>query len=581
MPRIAVNRWLMVGLCLFGGIAVGVSGFSSDSNHPTYLPPALHYLDAQYLAKDWWLASARHYHFAFFAIAAMLATLGVLEVGLAILNILAVAGALYACFLIVAELTRRHKVAIFTVFVAAFLLSRSFYSIGDSYLFTPSLQPSSLAAAATLAALLQVLRRRWRTCGAWLAVAGLCHVNFLVVNIPAFALIHLLIAVQEPPARPRRLAIDLLALLGPSLLLLALFVPLLLGVGAESLPPSQAAAADWIFFRFAVPFHYYPPAYLNTLYPFFCWQLLGLLWTRHAIADPAQRRVAWAIQIALAAVIWSATALTTFVFIPAVSRLFLWRLAPFAMLFAMLMVILGTLRAAGEGRPAGRMDWIILAIGIALLPTLILPPTVVAGQIVSTHGVWPAAMVPGLLFVAVALRWAIPGSVSQSAWTTAPMLVALLAVAVATQPSDGRRSRYSLLVPSPTIAAERDLFAFIRRSTPRNAQFATPPDLDYFRLEAARATIVDLKAMPINPSSLIAWYRRLGEVSGIRHPRDFAAIVDGYARLDAARADRLRRLYRIGYIVTRTDRPLRAEQWTEVFHNRAYRVWMYRSIRPA
>ena len=59
-------------MCLFGGLAVGVSGFSSDSNHPTYLPPMLHYLDAGYLAKDWWLASARHYHFAFFAIAAVL-----------------------------------------------------------------------------------------------------------------------------------------------------------------------------------------------------------------------------------------------------------------------------------------------------------------------------------------------------------------------------------------------------------------------------------------------------------------------------------------------------------------------------
>lgn len=566
-------------MCVLGGIAVGVSGFSSDSNHPTYLPPALHHLNTEYLSNDWWVNSARHYHFVFFTLVIALARSGVLEGGLAILNILTVAGALYACFLIISEITRSDRITIFAVFVAIFLMTRTFHSLGASYLFTPSLQPSSLAAAATLMAMLCLLRRRLVSCGAWLTVAGLFHVNFLVVNLLFFTIAYLLMFVQGPQQRIefKSTAIGLLALLGPSLLLLAIFAPLLLGVGAETLSPSQSAVADWIFFRFAVPFHYFPPAYLDRLYPFFCWQLVGLLWTNHAVPDPAQRRVAWAIQVALALTIWSATALTTIVFVPFVSRLFLWRLAPFAVLFSVLMTIIGTVRAADRSMTsASRQDRIILAISLVLLPTLFIPATDIAGQVVSTYGLWPAAAVLGILFLRVGLQWEFGLSIPSPDRLTCPALVALLLAAILIQPSDGRRSRYSLIVRSPEEVNERELFAFVRRSTPNDAMFLIPPDLDYFRLEAERATIIDLKAMPINKSALIEWYRRLADISGAVHPAGPGDVITGFAALDAARIRRLRTRYGIGYIVIRTGQIVHADGWDEVFRNSGYRVMAYR-----
>jgi hypothetical protein len=576
---INADRWVAIGLCLLGGIAVGVSGFSSDSNHPTYLPPMLHYLDAGYLAKDWWLASARHYHFAFFAITAVLARFGILEVGLAALNVLTVAGALYACFLIVADVVRSRRIAILAVFVALFLATRSFYSVGASYLFTPSLQASSLAATATLVAMLYLLRRRLVACGLWLAVAGLAHVNFLVVNLPFFAAAWLLTVAQEPALRGdvRRIATNLLVLLGPSLLLLAAFAPLLLDIGAQPLSPSQARMADWIFFRFAVPFHYDPRTYLDRFYPFLCWQGLGLLWTRHAIADPARRRVAYAMQIALALVIGSATALTTIVFVPAISRLFVWRLAPFAELFAALMIVIGAVRATGRDEAeSGRPGCLLLACSIALLPVLMLPPADPDGQIVSTHGLWPAALMLAVVFAWAGLRRATGWHVFPRGWPTAAALAALLLAAFLVQPSDGMQSRYSLLVSSPDRVEQRDLFAFIRRTTPRDAMFLTPPDLNAFRLEAERATVVDIKAMPINRGGLTAWYRRLAAVSGDPRPAGMNDVIAGYAALDAARIAQLRRTYYIAYIVTRADRPVAADGWTQIFRNGGYRLFAYR-----
>ena len=45
-------RTVAWALCLLGGVAVGVSGFSSESNHPTYLPPGLQYIDPSFLAVN-------------------------------------------------------------------------------------------------------------------------------------------------------------------------------------------------------------------------------------------------------------------------------------------------------------------------------------------------------------------------------------------------------------------------------------------------------------------------------------------------------------------------------------------------
>jgi hypothetical protein len=201
----------------------------------------------------------------------------------------------------------------------------------------------------------------------------------------------------------------------------------------------------------------------------------------------------------------------------------------------------------------------------------------VAGQIVSTGNVWPAAALLAVLFLAVAVRWSFDVSLNAGPLLKGSALAALLLAAFATQPSDGKRSRYSLLADTQDMADERDLFAFVRTLTPENAQFLTPPELDYFRLEAERAIVVDLKAMPINRSGVIEWYRRLGRISGNDHLRSYQDVIAGFRALNPERAEHLRKGYGLSHLVIRSDQTLEVRRWKEIFRNRSYRVLAYQT----
>jgi Domain of unknown function (DUF6798) len=576
------HPWLAICLCLLGGLAVGLSGFSSDSNHPTYLPPALQYLDATYLEADWWLNSSRHYHLAYFALCSALSALGYLELGLAVLNVAVVSGLLYASFKIIKGIWAEGAVASLVVFIAIFLMTRSFSSIGASYLFTPSLQPSSIAATASLFALASFADRRFLRSGVWLTVAGLFHLNFLLVNLLLFSTTYLVLKAPEALREPTTiwtLLRGLLALTAPSIVLLGMFTPLLLSLQHEDLTLLQKAEADRIFFHFAVPFHYLPAHFIDKLLPFLGWQLAGLLWTRYAVVDPAQRRLAWALQLSFGILIWLATLLTTMIFVPSVSRLFIWRLAPFSVLFATIMIIVGMLRAERKDGPAssGLRDWHVIAATILLLPFLTAPATVLAGQIVPSGGIWPAGLVVGALLIGVCLRWTVGAERAPRPWIAGLAFSTLLGAAFLTQPSDGRQSRYSLLFRSSVQAEEEALFRFVQGATPGDANFAIPPDLDYFRLRAGRAAVVDLKAMPMNGAGILEWYNRLSAVSGVRQPGSHEDVNAGYGALDANRAEYLRKQYGISYIILRAGHDPDLGDWREVFSSRSFSVFVHAS----
>jgi hypothetical protein len=565
-----------------GGLAVGVSGFSSESNHSTYLPPALHYLDPDYLSRDWWLAASIHYHYAFFALAVVLAKLGILEVGLAVLNIALVSAGIYAFFRILAVLRFSSILATLALLIGLLLMTRAYFSAGGSYLFSPSLQASTIATTATLFALATFLEGRKGRCGLWLALAGLFHVNFLIVNIVFFGLCLVLLYCAErglQVLKAKDFYLDVVRLFGPSLLVLCFSLPLVLSIADDPLPPAEAVKADWIFFRFAVPFHYYPLSYLRELIELFSWQVMGALWTAVAIPDVETRRKAWAIQAALALAIWSATTLTTVVFIAPVSRLYLWRLAPFAVMFAAMLVLAGTVRCLGAGTEAPRpgvREWAILLLSFCFLRFLAVPFVPVAGQILSTSPFSPAPFLLGALFFLVALQW-----VRRVPWRARGTLVrtvlaATLLAAFLTQPSDGLQSRYTLLRPASALPDDQAMFRFVRTRTPRDAIFIIPPNLDYMRLVGRRATVVDLKGMPMNGSGLIEWYTRLEDVAGVDRPVNWSAVVNGFAKIDERRLEVLRRKYGAEFAVLGARQALAPTGWHEIYRNRSFKVLAYR-----
>lgn len=579
-PRDRLIAW---ALCLIGGIAVGVSRFNSVSNHPTYLPPGLHYLDPTYLAGDWWLNVMPHYHYAYFVLTAGLAELGILEAGLAVLNVVVVAGALYAGYRIILLLRAVYPLTCLALLIAAFLVTATFFSVGTTFLFMQSLQPSSVAAAATLAAMLGFLEERPLRCGLWLGLGGLFHVNYLVLNVPLFGLAFVLKAViEDSPQRllSRRAAIELMQMFAPSLLLIAINLPVLLSIQRDVLSPPAAAEADWIFFHFAVPFHYYPLDWLGKLPVLLGWQVLGLLWTVRAVPDPAQRRAVWALQAAFAVVLWSAIALTTLIFIAPVARLLLWRLAPFAEFLAALLIIIGAVRLLSRGSDSPlptSQDRRVLLASIAVLA--LLTPFIPGADDPELTGIYPPGpMVLGILFVLVAVRLWTTVALPWNRYVAVPVLLGLIGLCAAALPSNDERSRYSLLQRSQSADArdEDGVFAFVRRSTPSDAQFLIPPTLDLFRLRGERAVVVDFKAMPVDRPTLIAWYGRLADISGTNRPASMAAVYRGYQALDSVRLETLRRKYGLTHVVLLESQTILPDGWNETYRNSGFRVLAYR-----
>lgn len=541
-PRLAAA--LIWGLCLLAGLLVGVSGFSADSNHPTYLPPGLRLADPAFLAGDWWLNSARHYHLAFFRLVALLARLGVLELGLAVLNVLAVAAAMFGCYRIILHLRAERPLAALVLAIALVLASYGFCTVGAAFLFTPSLQPSTVATSATILAMAAFLERRLGVCGLWLGLAGLFHANFLVVNLGAFGLAYgLAEALAIGPARWRELGRrEVLAgglrLLGPSVAIAAITLPLILSIQAERASPAVAAEADWIFFHFAVQFHYYPRGWLVRFLPFLGLQALGLIWTARAVPDAGTRR-----------------------------------LAPFALLLAALLAIVGMLRViAGGGRSEAevRADALRLRFSLYALPLIAVGGAPLVGQWLPTQPVQPMLVIWGGLFAWAMIRHRATAAEQPRARLVLAVACAALVFGALTQPSP--EPRYSLLVETAAQREQTELFDFVARATPRTAQFLIPPTLDQFRLRTARPVVVDLKSLPLNRSGIAEWYHRLEHLSGIAHPTDPGEVALGYATMDAARLERLRRRYGTTFVVLPRTNALQAPEWREDFRNGAYRV---------
>jgi hypothetical protein len=187
-----------------------------------------------------------------------------------------------------------------------------------------------------------------------------------------------------------------------------------------------------------------------------------------------------------------------------------------------------------------------------------------------------AAALVGLVWDALARRArSEDGPVAlRSLWARhAPALLAAAAGVVcvyfAAGPLTRIRQRSSLLAGPPPEA--RSLFAFMRERTPRQALFLTPPDDDSLRFFGERAIVVDWKGNPAVPREVLAWYRRIEDVTG-RRGMTHAAELDGYDRLDAARLETLRAHYGFDYAVVRRGREGALSGYERAFENAGYVV---------
>jgi hypothetical protein len=525
-------------------------------NQHTYLLRAARAARPELFARDWLVAQATDYHPAFSALAALLMASRRPGWAVALANVTVLATAAFLFYRLGREVARPAALPVFLLLVGwpAFAAQHEVLgSVAVSALFANYFVPANLGSLGLLAALVLHVRGRFLWAGVAAAAAGLFHANYLVLAPPLLLMAH----VVHRPSGLRPVAVEL----APCALVLLVRLPELLAVSLDPL----AAEGRRIFMTIRSPHHYVPLTFLRDFAPFLGWQLLGIVaWTGAGRPETAPAARLRALFVAVLALVSTATLLTTVVDVPAVAQLYVWRLAPFGVLLALVSLAAWLARGAPAGADA---TWTRRAIVIGLLAVAALgiawraEPTVRAGIVV----------------VAVSAAFAVAGGFGGRAATAVGLLGAsLLALGLAHGLPGLWAEAAALDLP---LSREEALYGWAQ-TTPAGALFAIPPDLDGFRLSAERAAVVDWKSTPVVPSEVCEWYRRVQLVAGRTDVTDPDSAVRGYQTMGPWRIARLRSELGVDYVVLRSPFPrTRLPEYPVAFQDDRFIVFDVR--RPA
>jgi hypothetical protein len=377
----------------------------------------------------------------------------------------------------------------------ALIFTDNTITVAKSYLFSDGMQPSVLASFAWLFALLFFLQGRSLASGVVLALGGLFHANFLVLGIGAFGLAQMGLGWEKLGGRLGRQIL-------PSILVMLPSLPLILSVAGGD----GAAYSREIFLRVRSPHHYIPATFLPDFLLWGGWTLAGI-GAALGISSGELRKRLLALIGSFSLSVIGATLLTTLVFIPSISQLFVWRIAPFGTMLCQLAVVAYACEAsrnpAAVGQRANRLGLALMILGsLCVLRwfSYSLPLT-------SFRFLGLLAALGSCTAVALSARYA-----GQNVGRKVLLVAASLCV-LATLPNF--RDRLTLAYNKSSLLDHRHfpLYAWAR-TTPENSVFLVPPEVEELRLLGERAVVVDWKSTPIKPDELIAWYQRMQQAVG-------------------------------------------------------------------
>jgi hypothetical protein len=253
-----------------------------------------------------------------------------------------------------------------------------------------------------------------------------------------------------------------------------------------------------------------------------------------------------------------ATLLTTVIFVPTVSQLFFWRLAPFVSLLAFILIIIALLNHGTtllHQRPLNSFN-----LGLTALASYYLHKAGLS---------YPLAILAALSLVAI-MVFILKQTVIKQLKPALPLTVLLLlAASVLRMPSAYQRSN---IFTDTTNPAKQALFAWIKQHTPQDSQFIIPPGFSDFRLKSQRAIVVDWKSPPIMPDEVMLWYKRIQDVSGLTEVKTHQQANQHYGQMDKARLAKLKDSYAIDYAVFSNAISTVATLGEVVYQNNKYTV---------
>jgi hypothetical protein len=518
-------------------------------NQVSYLTPSLRLLDPTLLSRDWFATATTQYHPVFAELGAWLLAIDPDGRAVAFAFVVVVASGALALYALLRELAGpRAALPSFLLTLALALVTRTQGPM-VTYVFEGTLQPSTLSSAFFLGAAACFVRGRFGWSGALLGASGLCHLNLLLLLVPAFALAHLALGREE-------LARRLLAGLGAPALAILAFSPMIVRAAA---PVPNADFARHVYVALRAPHHFAVQSELSSFLPLLAWQSLGVALLLPLVRSPRHAPFTrlGALLGGMLAVAWTGTlgALVT----ERLAPLFAWRLVPHAELLleavASAVVLRGVLepelrRELGE-RPKLVAKLAFLALVGTYVPKHDVRPAVVLTLAALLVGAWNLTRLREM----------------KPAWLGAAF--GLLFANFAAGPL-ARMPAHSSLLTRPHDATS-ELETWMRERSPKQALFLTPPAEETLRFWGERAIVVDWKGVPAVPREVLEWYRRLGDVLGQRDVRGEADLAR-YAELDPSRLEALRARYGFDFVVVRRAQAARFADYPRAYENAGFVV---------
>jgi hypothetical protein len=510
-------------------------------NHDAYLLEALKLYDSTLFNKDWVVSEATQHHHSWSYLGWLLFKIA--PSGAAFAWGCAVVGTGFGlCTYWLARQCARPPYALAATLIllgiAAVLRTRA---VAVTRIYFIILEPSSLGALGWLAAFAAFAQGRHLLSGIVLALGGLFHTNFLLLGVAFMGLAQILL----PFRGWRDLALRVIRQVGPSLIPMALVVPVLLRTASSA----DAAEGARLFFQIRSPHHYDVSRMGGGLLLIAGWQMLGL-----GLCWPWLRRLRPLIAIwtGLAVTVWGGTLLAATFHSSTAVRMFPWRAAPFLDWTSQLMLALGVVLAIADPGRIGRHTAASCAIAVS-------------GAALTAFGLVkkyesPSKTLLLAAFGTVILAWVVWRALAmvrrplpRVSWI-APSLALLIGAFLfwSLGKPELTSSEVTLKVSYGMPAGERRLYAWIREHTDPDALFLTPPNLDHFRLHGRRATVIDWKSVPVVPSDTVEWYRRLTAVAGLP-PTGRSDLDRGYGRIDSTRIKRLKAEFGVQYVLVRAS----------------------------
>ena len=542
-----INGLQYLGL-IIAIVAVAITfglGYGS-SNQNTYLIDGLIQLDDNFLKFDWFARETVHYHDSFSYIIKLVANFSSLDLGLIAIELTLRILFLVFVFKIVCLLIQEHRITAFILLLIIITIGQT-QSVAFSYIFMPYLQPSSFGSVFTTIALFYFLKEKYLISGLMIGIGGFMHVNFLILGFVFFGFAHVLMGRNHIV---KRFALQFL----PMFLALIPKLSFLLGMASAE----NAQLSREIFQNIRSPHHYLPATFLLDFVPFLAWHCLGLACLKLINIEQDTYVRLRSLYLSFITVIIIATLLTTIVFIPTVSQLFFWRMAPFSILLAQIILVVSVVNYAFEAKmneikPV--YNWTALATVAFLCIALVTFTYLFIDTWYFLHSISMSDLTRLLLISFAILMFALLLRNQQWHKLIKPFqsekilkFAAICFLGIALIATSKRTYLISTLINDFPGNGERELYEWAM-STNQNSIFLVPPDLQNFRMHGERAVVADWKSTPVDPEGLLEWYRRIGNISGIEDVKSIEDAMDGYAQMNNDRLNFLQSNYRADYVV--------------------------------